>query len=124
MSDKFTLLHDIFFGVLIPVTPLFVGLLGYWKVSSGHNKKWREIITFAESIIFVISVVLSGISSSALSFAATVCIFTSIAGLITVLSAPDVEQGPTFNAGFIGVINAVLCVFGLLIAILKWVLIQ
>jgi len=121
MEDKFLFLNDLLFGVFIPVIPLLVGLLGYYKVSSGH-KKWRIIITFVESIVFTASIVFSGINSSALSFAATVCIFTSIAGALTVLSTSSESKEPSFNAGFVGLTYIVLAILGYLIAILKWLL--
>lgn len=123
MEDKLLFLHDFFFGVFIPMIPLGVGLLGYYKVSSGH-KKWVKIIIFIENILFAVSVVLSGINSSGLSFAATVGIFTSIAGALTVLSTSSESKEPSFNAGFVAVTNMVIALLGYLIAFLKWLLIN
>lgn len=67
------------YGLAIGTIPLIISVLTLYLVGT-KGKKWSKLI-WLEVLIFLASVVLIGSKSIDVNVAATVCIFTSIAGM-------------------------------------------
>jgi len=78
-----TFLNLPFLWLIIGFVPLFLGAWGAYKTFNG-NTKWVNLI-FLEILIFLASVLFIGAQPIGVTVAATICIFTSLIGIFTLL---------------------------------------